>query len=220
MTDRAKAWRALLLALLVALAVAIPGLACGDSGDGGPPTPLSDGRAEALVKQLRSRGHVLLLRHAATDNAVDTTADFMDCSRQRNLSSEGRRQARAIGRALRKLRVPVGQTMASPFCRTRDTARLVTGNDFTSRALLPPDLLETVRTESDSPSYNLRGQLGNYVDTASNVVFVSHESTILEATGLRLREGETAVVAPSDNERGYRVAARLMPRDWTWLASR
>jgi phosphohistidine phosphatase SixA len=193
---------------------------CGDSTDDGPDGPFSQAQSDALVKRLHSGGTVLLLRHAATDTAADMTADFADCSRQRNLSSEGRRQARTIGRALRRLDVPIEQSMASPFCRTLDTARLITGSEFTSRALLPSDLLDTVRKKTDYAGYSLKGQLGNYVDGSSNVLFVSHESTIAEATGLTLEEGETAIVVAADNDRGYRIAERLMPRDWSELASR
>jgi hypothetical protein len=38
---------------------------------------------------------------------MDTTSDLTDCSRQRNLIAEGRRQSRAIGRAFRRLGIPV-----------------------------------------------------------------------------------------------------------------
>jgi hypothetical protein len=50
------------------------------------------------------------LRHAATDlTATDMTGNLRDCSRQRNLNDEGRRQARVMGRAFRRLEIPVGR---------------------------------------------------------------------------------------------------------------
>jgi phosphohistidine phosphatase SixA len=48
-----------------------------------------------------------------TDEARDDT----DCACQRNLSAAGRRQARAIGRAFRALRIPVAAVLVSAYCR-------------------------------------------------------------------------------------------------------
>ena len=58
---------------------------------------------------------------------TDSTRDLRDCSRQRNLTAKGRREARSIGSALRRLDIPVGEAPASPYCRTRQTARLAFG---------------------------------------------------------------------------------------------
>src|SRR4051812_30257389 len=101
---------------------------CGGEDAPGRPTNATADRAAAtppLVERLRRGGYVLALRHAATDQSMaDNTRDLRDCSKQRNLSAAGRRQAQAIGRALRRLRIPVGTVLASPYCRTRATARL------------------------------------------------------------------------------------------------
>ena len=57
---------------------------------------------DAIVERLREPGAVLLIRHALAPGIGDP-ADFRlgDCATQRNLSEEGRQQARAIGRWLR-----------------------------------------------------------------------------------------------------------------------
>jgi Histidine phosphatase superfamily (branch 1) len=88
-------------------------------GDSGP---------ARLADRLRRGGYVLAFRHAATDfSMTDSTRDLRDCSGQRNLTAEGRRQARSIGREFRRLAIPVGRVLASPFCRTRETASLAFG---------------------------------------------------------------------------------------------
>lgn len=70
-------------------------------------------------------GDVLLMRHALAPGGGDPPGLRLgDCRTQRNLSDEGRAQARAIGERLRALPVPVTALWASPWCRTQETARL------------------------------------------------------------------------------------------------
>jgi broad specificity phosphatase PhoE len=70
-------------------------------------------------------GDVLLMRHALAPGGGDPPGLVLgDCRTQRNLSDEGRAQARAIGERLRALPVPVTALWASPWCRTQETARL------------------------------------------------------------------------------------------------
>ena len=92
-----------------------------------------------LVARLRQGGHVIFVRHAATEATQDDPRpDLADPSTQRNLSDEGRNQARQLGRAIRRLRIPVGMVMASPYARTRETAELAFGRD---RVRVTRDLL-------------------------------------------------------------------------------
>src|SRR5215216_1816120 len=95
--------RVLLLALAGAFAAAVVAGASGGN---------SQGRLEGreLVQALRGSGYVLYFRHAATDfSQEDTdTRNLRNCRTQRNLTTEGRADARAIGRAIRELRIPFG----------------------------------------------------------------------------------------------------------------
>jgi phosphohistidine phosphatase SixA len=204
---------------IVAFALALLSSGCGaDNGDSG--APFSDSRAERLTKRLRSGGNVLLVRHAATDR-VDRSPGFDDCSGGGNLSARGLRQAKTIRNALRQLDVKVARVMTSPLCHAVETGSVITGLAFASRSLLPPALLKTVLKPSDGPDYSLGTQLSGYVGGPSNAVMVSHSETIVEATGQALGEGETLVIVPAlfeDPE--FRVAARLTPDDWAWLADR
>lgn len=72
-------------------------------------------------------GDVVLFRHALAPGGGDP-ADFRldDCTTQRNLSAEGREQARRIGPQLRERlgTLRVAAVWASPWCRTVETARL------------------------------------------------------------------------------------------------
>lgn len=96
---------------------------------------LAGGHAEAveaeLWLQLQQGGHVILMRHGAVDNFSRSTgpdADFEGCEGQYNLTELGRAQALRVGDFLRKRKVAIGGVLASPLCRTRDTARIAFGS--------------------------------------------------------------------------------------------
>src|SRR2546421_11394919 len=82
-----------------------------------------------LVRQLREGGYVLYMRHASTDFSQNDSkmTSFEDCANQRNLTDKGRAEAREIGAHLKRLGVPIGEVLASPLCRTTETARLAFG---------------------------------------------------------------------------------------------
>ncbi|MDR7331813.1 histidine phosphatase family protein [Roseateles asaccharophilus] len=72
-------------------------------------------------------GDVVLYRHALAPGGGDPARfQLGDCSSQRNLSAEGREQARRMGQQLRQRlgALRVAAVWASPWCRTLETAQL------------------------------------------------------------------------------------------------
>jgi len=180
----------------------------------------SGGASASLVDGLRRGGYVLAFRHAATDfSMADGTRDLRDCTRQRNLNPEGRRQSRTIGSALRRLRIPVGEVLASPYCRTRDTARLAFGRLRSSTALLSGRFL-TGRSAREHQPARLRRLLAAPPRRRTNTVLVSHAFAIDDAIGVSLAEGEVAVVTPSGGSRDVEVVATVEADEWARLARR
>lgn len=96
-------------------------------------------QAAALIAALRAGGVVAVLRHAITDRAQVDTGDLANRAGQRNLSAEGRAQAAAIGRAVAALRIPLGEVLASPVFRARDTAELAFGGRTRIEPMLTAD---------------------------------------------------------------------------------
>lgn len=82
--------------------------------------------AEPAARAREMGADVLFLRHALAPGTGDP-ANFRldDCGTQRNLSAEGRAQARAIGDAIRASDLPVAQVLTSQWCRARETAELL-----------------------------------------------------------------------------------------------
>jgi virginiamycin B lyase len=196
--------RTLVAALLAALALA---LVAGATAAPGPD----------LVRTLRAGGVVVVLRHAATDMSKpdQDTVVVADCSTQRNVSVQGRADARAIGRGARRLGLPIGKVLSSAYCRTLETARLAFG-----RATVHPALLNTVASKHDAAwrkqIRDARRLLGTRPPAGTVTVLVTHGIVVTETTGQSLEEGEAIVFRPLGNSR-FRVVGRLLPPEWGTL---
>ena len=176
-----------------------------------------DAADSTLGDQLRRGGVVLVIRHAATDFSKpdQNPVDLKDCRTQRNLSAEGRRDARLIGEGVRRLQLRLGAVLSSAFCRTRETARLAFG-----RATVSPALLNTVTADHDAAWRRqiraARRLLGTKPAAGRVNVLVTHGSVVTDATGQILEEGETLVFRPLGGER-FRLIGRILPRRWASL---
>ncbi|WP_188190032.1 histidine phosphatase family protein [Nonomuraea sp. SYSU D8015] len=164
-----------------------------------------------LVERLRRGGHVLYLRHTATEATQDApTPDLSDAATQRNLSAEGRAQAREIGEAVRRLRIPIGEVLASPYRRTVETAELAFGRARPTRELLNEAY---PGTDDDQLAAGLRRLLAGRPGPGVNTVLVSHGFNLAGATGLSSAEGEMFVFSPGSRE----PVARIGVDDWRSL---
>jgi phosphohistidine phosphatase SixA len=161
-----------------------------------------------LLSRLRDGGYVLYLRHTSTDFSQNDArmTGFEDCTRQRNLTDRGRDEARALGEHVRRLKIPIGEVLASPFCRTMETARLAFGNATPSNEVRGGPV-EASRYEP------LRKRLSSPVPKGTNLVISSHGNPFVALAGPPyLAEGEVAVVRP-EGER-FSVVARIRLSDW------
>lgn len=167
---------------------------------------LSPARAdEALWSALREGGHVLFVRHAQTDPGIGDPPGFRleECATQRNLSAEGRAQARGLGEALRARRIPLGEVLSSPWCRCVETAQLAFGRAMTWDAL---SNLHARRENAERQVRALRPRISAHRGQ-DNLVLVSHGSTAGALTGEYPAMGEVLVLKPQPP--GFRVVGRL-----------
>lgn len=160
---------------------------------------------EALWRALQQGGHVLFIRHALTTPGFGDPPGFEleDCSTQRNLSDEGRAQARRMGEALRERRVPIGEVLSSPWCRCLETARLAFDRAKTWDAL---SNLHARQQNAEKQVRAMRPRIAAHAGE-DNLVLVSHGSTALALTGEHPAMGELLVLKPQPG--GFLVAGRL-----------
>ena len=196
--------RSVVGALVVSLALALV------AGAAAAPSP-------DLTRNLRAGGLVVVFRHAATDFSKPDQDPVVvaDCATQRNLNAQGRADARAIGRGMRRLGLPLGQVLSSAYCRTLETARLAFG-----RATVHPALLNTIAAEHDArwrkQIRDARRLLGTRPAAGKLTILVTHGVVVQETTGQSLEEGEAIVFRPLGSSR-FRVVGRVMPDEWGTL---
>jgi phosphohistidine phosphatase SixA len=136
--------------------------------------------AEAVAAEaLAAGGHVVFLRHTEASEGSDLDVrDLVDCATQRNLSARGREDAAAIGRALRARGVLVGRALASPYCRTRETAALAFGAERTRLAEGLTSICETTPAAARARTAELKALLAAPPAPGVNTVLVSHNCNI------------------------------------------
>jgi hypothetical protein len=198
-------------ALAALLLAATPALAREVSS----PDPAHALEGAALLRALRGGGFTLYFRHTATDFSQNdrAMAGYAECATQRNLSEAGRAQAREIGEAIRALGLPVGEVIASPFCRTMETGRLMFGRAEPSTVVRGYE-----GTSSANADYaRLVALLASPPAPGTLRMITSHGNPFRAVAGPpHLGEGEAAVLKPAGA--GFVVVARIRPGDWAGLA--
>lgn len=169
-----------------------------------------------LLADLRHGGYILYFRHAATDFSQndEKMTRYENCAAQRNLIDKGRADARAAGAAIRQLGIPVERVLASPFCRTVETAELLFG-----RVEKMGEVRGGPAVSAGSDRYApLKRILATPVRAGSNLVVVSHGNPFYSVAGPPyLAEGEAAVIRPLGAD--FQVVARVRIEGWEALKS-
>jgi broad specificity phosphatase PhoE len=151
-------------------------------------------QSAALWSELQKGGVGILLRHAQTEAGVGDPPGFRigDCSTQRNLSDDGRRQAQRIGAALAARAVRVDQVLSSQWCRCLDTARLA----FPKVAVEPYPALNSFFDDRSTEPQQTREVAARIaaIRAPANVAFVTHHVNILALTGVAAGSGEAVLV--------------------------
>ena len=174
---------------------------------------------QELVGALRQGGYVLFVRHPSTNpDQADTDPLNLDNIRaQRQLSEEGRRQAKALGDALRALKVPVDKVIASKFQRAVEAAKLMDVGPVETSTDVTEGGLVVSPNENKRRAKALAKLLATAPAEGKNTVIVSHKPNLEDAAGKEfgdLGEAEVVIFQPL-GEKGFRLVRRV-PSPATW----
>ena len=146
------------------------------------------------------RGYVLLMRHALAPGVGDPeNFKLGDCSTQRNLSDQGRQDAREIGEWLKRRDIPFLRVESSRWCRARETAELLGIGKVRANKNLD-SLFEDADPIGDPQTANIRKRIVDHRQTRGLLVMVGHFVNVSALTGVGLESGEGVLVRA--NSRG------------------
>jgi broad specificity phosphatase PhoE len=181
------------------------------------PVPLLGG-GKTVREALQKGGYIIYVRHGRTDldqisresgNRAEGKIDLARCATQRNLSEEGRAELKLAGDQFRKAAIPIDKTLASPYCRTKETAAY-----FTPKVQVLP-LLASFSAEP--PRAGALEQLFSQKPaTGKNTLIVAHGLTLRGLTGFAIGEGHALVMEPGNFKT---IVARIAPQEWAGVAS-
>jgi phosphohistidine phosphatase SixA len=178
-------------------------------------------QGKALVSALQRGGYVILMRHANAPRELPSpqTADPENVHLERQLDENGRSTAVAFGKALRDLKIPVGQVLSSPTYRAFETARYA---QLPTPRSIPElgDNGQSMQLTKESQAAWLRKQVTEF-PSGSNTILITHQPNIAGAFPQwsdSLSEGEALVLGP-DGEGGTRLIARVKIEEWPKLGN-
>lgn len=156
--------------------------------------------------RLREGGNVVLMRHAQTEPGVGDPPNFKlnECSTQRNLSAEGREQARRTGAAFQREGIRLDEVRSSAWCRCVDTAQLAFGRHVVWE---PINSFFGGQGERDAQTRQVLAAV-RALRSPANWMLVTHQVNVTALTGEFLAMGEVFVTRPNADGSRLQVLAR------------
>ena len=145
-----------------------------------------------LINQLEDGDKLIFIRHAYAPGSGDpNNFNLNDCSTQRNLSEEGRKQARKIGEFFEKNKIKIEKVFSSEWCRCKETAQIAFKNYSTKNFLNSFYSLKYAKNKTKQIK-----ELNDYVrqlNNDHNLVLVTHYVLISEVLNYAPSSGEIVV---------------------------
>ena len=145
-----------------------------------------------LIDQLEEGGKLIFIRHAYAPGSGDpNNFNLNDCSTQRNLSDDGRKQAQRIGEFFNKNKIEIDKVLSSEWCRCKETAKIAFKNYSTN------SFLNSFYSSKFSKNKDKQVKAFNYyiknLESKKNLIFVTHYVFISEVLNYGPSSGEIVV---------------------------
>ncbi len=173
-------------------------------------------QGEVLLKALRRGGYVIVMRHASSPREAPDhqNANSDNVNRERQLDQEGRRSAAAMGKALRDLKIPIGNVLTSPTYRALETVKLGQFGKPQPYAELG-DGGQSMQGATDAQAAWLQMTVTQF-PTETNTIVITHQPNISRAFpqfASGLADGEALIFGP-DGKGGAGLVARVKIEEW------
>ena len=145
-----------------------------------------------LINQLEEGGKLIFIRHAYAPGSGDPdNFNLNDCSTQRNLSIDGKRQAQYIGEFFIKNEIKIDKVLSSDWCRCKETAKIVFEN-YDTKSFLNSFFSQEFAKNKDNQIKELKKYINNW-ESDKNLVLVTHYVVISEVLDYASSSGEIII---------------------------
>ena len=145
-----------------------------------------------LINHLADGEKLIFIRHAYAPGSGDpNNFNLNDCSTQRNLSLDGKKQAQYIGDFFRKNKIKIDQVLSSEWCRCKETAKIAF-NDYSTNSFLNSFYSLEYAKNKDKQIQALTKYIKNF-KSKKNLIFVTHYVLISEVLNYGPSSGEIVV---------------------------
>ena len=145
-----------------------------------------------LMNQLLDGNKLIFIRHAyAPGNGDPDNFNLNDCSTQRNLSEEGRKQAQRIGEFFINNNIKIEKVFSSEWCRCKETAKIAF-KDYNTKNFL--NSFYSIKYAKNKTKQII--DLNDYVrqfKSNKNLVLITHYVLISEVLNYAPSSGEIVV---------------------------
>ena len=145
-----------------------------------------------LINQLKEGEKLIFIRHAyAPGNGDPNNFNLNDCSTQRNLNIDGRKQAKVIGEFFRENKIKIYKVLSSEWCRCKETANIAF-QDFSTNSFLNSFYSSKYAKNKDKQVEALNNYIKQFKSN-KNLIFVTHYVLISEVLNYGPSSGEIVV---------------------------
>ena len=145
-----------------------------------------------LLNQLEDGGKLIFIRHAyAPGNGDPENFNLYDCSTQRNLNIDGRKQAKDIGKFFKKNDIKIYKVLSSEWCRCKETANIAF-KKFSTNTFLNSFYSSRYAKNKEKQIEALKNYVKKFKSN-KNLIFVTHYVLISEVLDYGPSSGEIVV---------------------------
>jgi phosphohistidine phosphatase SixA len=177
----------------------------------------------SLVSALRDGGYVIVMRHPSSPFTPPdkATAEPDNTKQERQLDETGRNTATAMGDAMRKLQIPVGEVLSSPTYRAVQAVKLAKFGKPKLVAELNEGEQGMMANADAARSAWLRRKIAEAPRAKTDTIIVTHTPNLtgaFAADAANMAAGEALIFHP-DGKGNSPIVARIKIEDWPKLTA-